>query len=76
MSRRERETIMNKYSEYIDEIMHEEGFVSYNTWQMGFSKFKKLMTDKFPDWRYNKRDLREAGYYLNTTYWKVMESRR
>lgn len=65
---------MNKYSEYIKYIMYEEGFNSYNTQQMGWSKFKKLMTDEFPDWRYNKRDLREAEYYLNTTYWKVMES--
>lgn len=66
---------MNKYSEYIKYIMYEEGFNSYNTQQMGWSKFKKLMTDEFPDWRYNKRNLREAGYYLNTTYWKVMESK-
>lgn len=65
---------MNKYSEYIKYIMYEEGFNSYNIQQMGYSKFMKLMTDEFPNWRYNKRDLREAGYYLNTTYWKVMES--
>lgn len=66
---------MNKYSTYIKYIMYEKGFNSYNTQQMGYSKFMKLMTDEFPNWRYNKRDLREAGYYLNKTYWKVMESK-